>query len=231
MIRAILQISGKVQMVGFRSFLIKLANSLDIKGFAENLPDGKVKVVSEGSEENIEKFINNIKVQKPSYAQIEDIKVEYRDYKGEFSSVERIGEDVPRKDADMLEVMRSFDSKAEKLVVILSEVNETLKSIKETQEGIKETQDKMKITQEEMKDDIKEMKDDIKGIKQDTSQIRKDTSLLPSIKENTEVIKEKVTSLEEIQRYSYLDLRDKYDKLSAEVAEIKVTIKKLEASS
>ena len=224
MIRAILQISGKVQMVGFRSFLIKLANSLDIKGFAENLPDGKVKVVSEGSEENIEKFINNIKVQKPSYAQIEDIKVEYRDYMGEFSSFERIGEDVPRKDADMLEVMKSFDSKAEKLVVILSEVNETLKSIKETQEGIKETQDKMKITQEEMKDDIKEMKDDIKemkddikemkddikemkddikemkddikGIKQDTSQIRKDTSLLPSIKENTEVIKEKVTSLE-----------------------------------
>lgn len=36
-----------------------------------------------------------------------------------------------------------------------------------------------------------------------------------SVKVVTEVIREKVTSLEEIQRYSYIDLRDKYDQLSA----------------
>ncbi|MFQ6062627.1 MAG: hypothetical protein ACE5J9_05575, partial [Methanosarcinales archaeon] len=158
-------------------------------------------------------------------------KVDYGEYKGEFTSFERIGEDVPKKGAtldDLLEVMKRFDSKAEQVIVILSKMNETLKSVKEDTSQIRKDTSL-----------LPSIKEDISKIKEDTGQIRKDTSLLPSIKEdtsqlkeikeNTEVIKEKLTSLEEIQRYSYIDLRDKYDQLSAEVAEIKVTIKKLQA--
>ncbi len=40
--RANIFVSGNVRMAGFRTFVKNLADSLDIRGYAENLPDGRV---------------------------------------------------------------------------------------------------------------------------------------------------------------------------------------------
>ncbi|MBE0516858.1 MAG: acylphosphatase [Methanophagales archaeon] len=71
---------------------------------------------------------------------LEDGSVEYGEYKGEFTSFERSGGDVPQKATldDLLGVLKSFDSKAERLVSILSDTNVTLKSVKEDTSSIKE---------------------------------------------------------------------------------------------
>lgn len=133
MIRADIIITGNVQMVGFRTFLKNLADSLHIKGYSKNLEDGSVNVVCEGEKENIEELISKVKEKLPSFASVRDISTEYSDYVGEFVSFERTNGDVP-KDAtlgDLLGVMKSFDTKAETLVVILSDMNSTLKSVKE----------------------------------------------------------------------------------------------------
>jgi len=53
----IITISGRVQGVGFRYFLLHQARKLDIKGFAKNLPDGSVYVEAEGSREMLDVFI------------------------------------------------------------------------------------------------------------------------------------------------------------------------------
>ena len=124
------------------------------------------------------------------FANVEDVSVEYADYIGEFDSFERMGDDVPKKATlgDLLGVMKSFDTKAEKLVRILSDMNNTLKDVKD-----------------------------------DTSRIKADTGQIKEIKENTVIMKDKLISMEEIHK-EMLDLRMKYDQLSDDVAEIKITI-------
>jgi acylphosphatase len=138
--RANIRIKGNVQMAGFRTFIKNTADSLNVKGFAENQEDGSVKVVCEGEEERITRLINSIKESPPSFASIDEVNVAYEDYKGEFVSFERRGADVPQKATldDLLRVLKSFDSKAERLVSILSDTNVTLKSVKEDTSSIKE---------------------------------------------------------------------------------------------
>lgn len=53
-------ILGFVQGVGFRRFVKKNAQKLNLKGFVTNLKDGRVEAVVNGSEENIKKLIKII---------------------------------------------------------------------------------------------------------------------------------------------------------------------------
>jgi len=49
-------ISGKVQGVFFRAYTQKKAQELGLCGWVQNLPDGQVEVVAEGSKEMLEIF-------------------------------------------------------------------------------------------------------------------------------------------------------------------------------
>lgn len=44
-------VEGRVQGVGYRYFVLREAERLRVSGFARNLPDGRVEVVAEGSED------------------------------------------------------------------------------------------------------------------------------------------------------------------------------------
>jgi len=59
--------------------------------------------------------------------------------------------------------------------------------------------------------------------------VKDDTSQIKGIKEDTKVMKEKLTSLEEIHR-ELLDLRVKYNQLSEDITEIKIAISELSES-
>ena len=139
MIRANISITGDVQTVGFRTFVKNLADSLYITGCIKNLNDGSVVVVCEGEKGSIEQLIGETTENPPSFANIEDVSVEYVDYIGEFDSFERTGDDVPKEATlgDLLGVMKNFDTKAEKLVWILSDMNNTLKDVKDDTSQIK----------------------------------------------------------------------------------------------
>lgn len=49
--RAVIRVDGYVQGVGFRWWTMDLARELGLVGRAENLPDGRVEVVAQGSTE------------------------------------------------------------------------------------------------------------------------------------------------------------------------------------
>jgi len=166
--RASLRIRGDVQMAGFRTFIKTVADSLNVTGFAENDKDGSVKVVCEGEGEAIERLINSVKRNSPSFVRIEEVKAVYEDYKGEFSSFERRGVDVPGEgESEMVALMRSFDKKGEVMIGILSSMDETLKGVKgdtnKTLEKQDETIDAIDQSKEEIVTEISSLREDLRS--------------------------------------------------------------------
>jgi acylphosphatase len=76
---------GKVQGVLFRENTRKKAAEFGLSGFVRNLPNGKVEAVFEGEKEKIEKIIRWIK-KGPETAQVENIEINWQDYKKEFEN-------------------------------------------------------------------------------------------------------------------------------------------------
>jgi acylphosphatase len=50
------RITGIVQGVGFRYFVVREARGAGITGYVKNLPDGSVEVAAAGSEESMKQF-------------------------------------------------------------------------------------------------------------------------------------------------------------------------------
>jgi len=76
-------VSGTVQGVFYRHNTRKKAKELRIKGWVRNLYNGRVEVTAEGEEEDLKKFIEWCK-KGPELAFVENIEVEWNDYKGKY---------------------------------------------------------------------------------------------------------------------------------------------------
>lgn len=74
--------SGWVQGVGFRQTTVRIAERFAVTGFAQNLPDGRVRLVVEGEPEEIEVFL--AAVQDELGRHIRDIDEKLREATGEF---------------------------------------------------------------------------------------------------------------------------------------------------
>ncbi len=197
--RANIFVSGNVRMAGFRTFVKNLADSLDIRGYAENLPDGRVKIVCEGEEEGIAELGNSIKTKAPALSKVEDLQIKYGEYAGEFLDFERRGEDVPRKATldDVLNVMKSFDSKAENIGGVLGEIKSDTSQIR---------QDTAQIPK----------------IVENTEKILDHTSHIPAMREDT-------ASIRNDTREIATKLWEKYEELIREIVQMKITLAKIEA--
>ena len=86
-IRAHVIISGDVQGVSFRYYAREKANSLGIKGWVRNLPSEEVEAVFEGFEDGIKEMVEWCK-KGPWLAKVNNVRVEFSDYKGEFERFE-----------------------------------------------------------------------------------------------------------------------------------------------
>ncbi len=53
--------SGRVQGVGFRYTVCRIAERFEVAGFVRNLRDGNVEVVAEGAEQELVGFLHGIK--------------------------------------------------------------------------------------------------------------------------------------------------------------------------
>lgn len=84
-VRAHLLISGRVQGVAFRYYAQDIAQSLGVKGWIRNCWDGKVEIVVEGEEEEVEKLINWC-YRGPGSAIVEKVDIEWEKHRGEFNS-------------------------------------------------------------------------------------------------------------------------------------------------
>ncbi|MFH1081555.1 MAG: acylphosphatase [Pseudomonadota bacterium] len=83
-------ISGRVQGVAFRHYTVKTALSLNLKGWVQNLDDGRVEAVFEGSDAHVDALlawcgrgpslahVTHVDIQEePFSGQYEDFKIRY----------------------------------------------------------------------------------------------------------------------------------------------------------
>lgn len=85
LVSAHLLISGLVQGVGYRWFVMRKANEYDLKGYVRNLYTDDVEVEVEGSKELISEFIKELRIG-PRSAHITDIKIQWGDYQGKYEN-------------------------------------------------------------------------------------------------------------------------------------------------
>ena len=70
-------ITGRVQLVMYRDFACRKARGLGVNGTVENLLDGSVRVIAQGTEERLALFLEKLK-KGPLLARVEHVNVIWR---------------------------------------------------------------------------------------------------------------------------------------------------------
>tara|TARA_Y100000310_G_C20557660_1_gene751418 strand:- start:64 stop:336 length:273 start_codon:yes stop_codon:yes gene_type:complete len=74
-------IHGLVQGVFFRKFLEDKANELNVRGFCRNLDDGRIEVVAEGKDQDVNEMLELCQKGSPQ-ADVKDIQVQDLKHQG-----------------------------------------------------------------------------------------------------------------------------------------------------
>ncbi|MBM3213381.1 acylphosphatase [Candidatus Poribacteria bacterium] len=77
-------VSGRVQNVGFRAFVLELAERLGVVGYVRNLPDGRVEAFVEGRPEAVEELVTRMR-RGSTGARVETASVEPREPSGTYA--------------------------------------------------------------------------------------------------------------------------------------------------
>jgi acylphosphatase len=80
-------IKGEVQGVGFRWSVQRQAQQLGLTGYAENLPDGSVRVEAEGAPDRLDQLESFLR-QGPRWAEVESLDSQRSPATGEFHRFE-----------------------------------------------------------------------------------------------------------------------------------------------
>jgi acylphosphatase len=78
-------VSGRVQGVFYRMFVLREANGLGLCGMVRNLLDGRVEVTTEGDRQKLEQLVQRLR-EGPPKAQVSDVTTEWDEYRQEYDS-------------------------------------------------------------------------------------------------------------------------------------------------
>lgn len=175
-------VSGKVQKTGFRARVLAIARDFGLKGYVQNLDDGRVKVIAEGETGDLESLLSALDI-KNTIINVVDIKSDYSPATGDFDSFVKVvsgGETDQRLDV------------AAGLLTKLIVVNEKiLDEIKATRIEMTETRKEMTETRKEMTEirlELTETHEDIKGAINESQEaiVSEIRELRTDLKENIE---------------------------------------------
>lgn len=156
-------------MTGYRSKVVTIARAFDLKGYVTNLPDGRVKVLAEGSDADLERFVKAIKIEN-ALIKVEDIQVELSDGTeayGDFFKV--VGEHETDKRLDV-----AAEHLKELILVVREGFCEMREGFSGMREGFKEnnaTLKEMSVKQDDLIDSVKEAREriveEVQGLRSD----------------------------------------------------------------
>ena len=82
-----MKITGKVQGVGFRYFVLRQAQELGITGWVSNKSNGHVEAMAQGDKEDLDQFIAKVK-QGPAFSRVDDLILNWEDGQENYTSFE-----------------------------------------------------------------------------------------------------------------------------------------------
>jgi acylphosphatase len=217
--RLTLVVSGNVQKAGYRDIIIRLGMALGLRGYAENLPDGRVKVVAEGEARKLELLKESADI-KNMLINVENIESSFSEATGEFSGffkLVREGETDERLD-------RAAELMKQLIGTVQSGFHETvgaIKSVKADTSAMLEKQDSMLEKQDSMLE------------KQD-SMLEKQDSLIKITEKGFTDMRTGFMEIKEEIRLVRDDFREMFmhevSELRSEIAEIKSTLARMQAA-
>jgi len=80
-------VTGRVQGVGFRAFVVSSAGFIGVCGWVRNVGWNTVEALAEGSREQLDQFINAVKTG-PRASRVDESRLEEETSTGEFSTFE-----------------------------------------------------------------------------------------------------------------------------------------------
>jgi len=213
-------VSGKVQQAGYRDRVVGIGKNLALSGYAENLSDSRVKIVAEGDEEVLEQLTAAINI-KNTLINVENLESSDWEATGEFSGFYKL---VNEGETD-----ERLDTAADLLKELIGATNNGFSTLNNTMTAgfnkLALGQDKMLEKQDSMLE-----KQDLMLEKQDTS-----INILEKVHGDTSQIKTTLSRIEvdvKDTRYSLSsNIEEKHQKLENEIAEIKATLVKIQASA
>ncbi len=85
--RAEIVVSGLVQGVGFRYFVLREAEKLDLNGYVKNLYTGDVYAVAEGAKYKLEELFDKMKIG-PMHSNVRGVNIKWASPQNEFTGFE-----------------------------------------------------------------------------------------------------------------------------------------------
>lgn len=150
--------SGKVQNVGYRARVVEIAKKSGITGTVQNLMDGRVKIIADGEERDLESFLDAILI-KNALINVENVEVEYPDATGEYNDFYKLVGDG--------ETDERLDKASEYLKELIVVVKGGFGEMKEEMGGMREEMrtgfETLSSKQDQTIDEIKLMRGDLKS--------------------------------------------------------------------
>jgi acylphosphatase len=147
-------VSGNVQRVGYGARVIKIANGMGLKGFVENLNDGRVRIVAEGEEEKLKLFEETIDIRN-TLNKVSSLEKKHSEDIGDFVGFYKLVE-TGETDSRLDKGIGVLKDMKEVLILILNKQGETISEIKETNKNLG---NKMDLMLEKQDDTISEIRD------------------------------------------------------------------------
>ena len=142
-------VDGRVQRVGYRYVVANLARERNVKGYVRNLDDGRVEILAEGEEKELEDFLARIQVKEEPIS-VERIEVHEEKATGEFKTFRIMTGSLEE------EMVEGFGTGASYLMLMLRLQKEMIGMQKETLKLQNET---LKLQRETL--------EEVRGLRQD----------------------------------------------------------------
>jgi len=163
-------VSGNVQRVGYRARIMDLARAFSLKGAIQNLEDGRVKIIAEGEENDLERFLKVIDI-KNTIIYVSSISKEYSEATGAFEGFYKMvgpGETDSRLDTAAVHL--------KELIVAVNKMNDNLGGkIDSMNNNLGGKMDQMLEKQDQTIEEIKELRAEIRpGLSVQLNQLQAD---------------------------------------------------------
>ena len=220
--------SGRVQRVGFRDLVEKIAQDLGLSGTVENQKPYDVRIVAEGEEGALQAFVEGLKVERGPI-RVRDLEVRWSEATGEFPYFQILRGDWQEELGERFDVAvgllhRSIEIGEENLALGRENVAIGRENLAIGRMML-DKQDQMLDKQDQMLDKQETTISILRNIKEDTSEIG-------AIKEEVSTARYEARREREeiISTLKSGSLEEKYEELSREIAEIKAAIAEIKGN-